>query len=67
MRVEPVQTVFPRIKKPQPPIIFVGNIFPVTCGYLLGSITGITIMDYLAKLALMNKYYHTGQMGVYER
>lgn len=39
---------------------------PLIGGYLVGSLTGIVLMDYLAKLALLNRYYHE-QIGVYKR
>jgi hypothetical protein len=59
----------PPTKRTTPPIIFVGSMPTnhMVCGYLAGAVTTTILMDYLAHLAIANRYYHTGNVGVYAR
>lgn len=58
MRVTKVD--FPTSKKPTP-IIFLGYPLPketaLVGGYLLGSVSGICLMDYLLNLSIKNRVY----------
>lgn len=70
MRIDDIN--YPIKGKPIPPFMGVykpaiEKIAPICCGYLVGSLTSIVLMDYLAHLAIANRYYHTGNIGVYKR